>query len=95
MELAPDPLACGLLPWTWHAPIEQALAFAERFHALLMWRAATGLLGGLLRRSGDTTRAADLIAVAGHREYGNAVGTRCIISQAARRIGRLTSCSCW
>ena len=78
MELAPDfPATYGLLALNVaRAPIEQALAFAERFHALLIWHAAgTGLLAGLLRRSGDTTRAADLIAEAGPpEEYGNAVG---------------------
>jgi hypothetical protein len=78
MELAPDfPGTYGLLALdVARAPIEQALAFAERFHALFMWHAAsTGLLAGLLRKSGDTTRAAELMALAGPLEdYGNAVG---------------------
>jgi len=78
MELAPDfPATYGLLARNVaRDPIEQALAFAERFHALDMWHAAsTGLLAGLLRRAGDTTRAADLMARAGSaEEYGNAVG---------------------
>jgi len=78
MKLAPDfPGTYGLLALNVaRAPIEQALAFAERFHATLMWHAAgTGLLAGLLQRSGDTTRAANLMALAGPpEEYGNAVG---------------------
>ena len=78
MELAPDyPGTYGLLALNVaHAPLEQALAFAQRFHSLLMWHAAsTGLLAGLLRRKGDTARAADLMADAGApEEYGNAVG---------------------
>jgi eukaryotic-like serine/threonine-protein kinase len=78
MELAPDyPGTYGLLALNVaRAPLEQALAFAERFHGLLMWHAASaGLLAGLLRRKGDTARAADLMAKAGPpEEYGNAVG---------------------
>jgi len=78
MELAPDyPGTYGLLAFNVAcAPLGQALAFAERFHSLFMWHAAsTGLLAGLLRRKGDTARAADLMADAGPAgEYGNAVG---------------------
>ncbi len=78
MELAPDfPATYGLLARNVaREPIERALEFAERFHALVVWHAAsTGLLAGLLRRSGDTTRAADLMAQTGPpEEYGNAVG---------------------
>jgi hypothetical protein len=78
MELAPDyPGAYGLLALNVaQVSLERALAFAERFHGLLMWHAASaGLLAGLLRRKGDTARAADLMAEAGApEEYGNAVG---------------------
>jgi serine/threonine-protein kinase len=78
MELAPDfPGTYGLLARNVaRAPIEQALAFAERFHVLVSWHAASsGLLAGLLRRNGDTARAADLMGQAGSpEEYGNAVG---------------------
>ena len=78
MELAPDyPGAYGLLALNVaQVSLERALAFAERFHGLLMWHAASaGLLAGLLRRKGDTARAADLMAEAGPpEEYGNAVG---------------------
>jgi len=78
MELAPDfPGTYGLLARNVAlAPIEQALAFAERFFGIRRWQAAsTGLLAGLLRRHGDAGRAADLMAQAGRPEdYGNAVG---------------------
>jgi serine/threonine protein kinase len=78
MELAPDyPGTYGLLALNVaQAPLDQALAFAERFHALFMWHAAsTGLLAGLLRRNGDAARAASMMAEAGPPdEYGNGVG---------------------
>jgi len=78
MELAPNfPGTYGLLARNVaRAPLEQALTFAERFHALFMWHAAsTGLLAGLLRRNGEMARASDLMTEAGPpEEYGNAVG---------------------
>jgi serine/threonine-protein kinase len=78
MELAPDfPATYGLLARNVAlAPIDQALAFAERFRGRIIFHAASaGLLAGLLRRNGDDRRAADLMAEAGPpEEYGNAVG---------------------
>jgi hypothetical protein len=78
MELAPDfPATYGLLARNVAlAPIDQALAFAERFRERIIFHAAsTGLLAGLLRRNGDDRRAADLMAQAGPpEEYGNAIG---------------------
>jgi serine/threonine-protein kinase len=78
MHLAPDyPGTYGLLARNVaREPIDRALAFAERFHALSVWHAAsTGLLAGLRRRNGDNARAAELMAGAGPpEEYGNAVG---------------------
>ena len=77
MELAPDfPGTYGLLARNVaRVPIEQALAFAERFYSLAVWHAASsGLLAGLLRRHGNHARAADLMAQAGPpEEYGNPV----------------------
>jgi len=78
MELAPDfPAIYGLLARNVAlAPLEQALAFAERFYARTIFNAAgTGLFAGLLRRNGDDSRASELMAQAGPPdEYGNAVG---------------------
>jgi TolB-like protein/Tfp pilus assembly protein PilF len=78
MELAPDfPAIYGLLARNVAlAPLEQALAFAERFYARTIFNAAgTGLFAGLLRRNGDDRRASELMAQAGPPdEYGNAVG---------------------
>ena len=78
MDLAPDfPGTYGLLARNVaREPIERALAFAERFHAMDMWHtSSSGLLAGLRRRNGDTDRAAELMAGAGRPdEYGNAVG---------------------
>jgi serine/threonine-protein kinase len=78
MELAPDfPGTYGLLARNVaRVPIDQALAFAERFQSQDTWHAAsTGLLAGLLLRNGDDNRAAHLMAQAGPlEEYGNAVG---------------------
>ena len=78
MELAPDyPAIYGLLARNVAlAPLEQALAFAEKFYARTIFNAAgTGVFAGLLRRNGDDSRASELMAQAGPPEaYGNAVG---------------------
>jgi TolB-like protein len=48
------------------APLPEALAFAEKGHFLAPWNPiSTGLLAGLLVRSGDRTRAAELVGVLG------------------------------
>ena len=56
-------------------PLDVALAFAERLHTLAFGVGQrTGLLAGLLRRSGDEARAEALMAQAGPpEEYGHAV----------------------
>lgn len=78
MELTPDfPAIYGLLARNVAlAPLEQGLAFAERFYARSIFNAAgTGVFAGLLRRSGNDSRAWELMAQAGPpEEYGNAVG---------------------
>jgi tetratricopeptide (TPR) repeat protein len=54
------------------APLPEALAFAEEGFTLAPWNPITaGLLAGLLVKSGDRARAAELIGVLGDRR-GNA-----------------------
>jgi hypothetical protein len=58
------------------APLDEALAFAERGYALASWSPGmAGLLAGLLRRTGDDRRAEMLLQKLGDpAEYGSSVG---------------------
>ncbi len=64
LELEPDSYAAFTLQafdFTWE-PLQEALAFAEKGHALSPWFApAVGLLAGLLVRSGDQARAREVL----------------------------------